>query len=90
MLINFFYYPHYQEDYTEALLVRALCFGIKPAALLLLFQEMLKRKLLVPFPTHWNSYYDAVERVVENPLADLNDVFAKLALRGFNERKIMF
>ena len=31
-------------------------------------QEVLKRKLLVPSTTHWNVYYDAIERVVENPL----------------------
>ena len=53
-------------------------------------QEKLKRKLLVPCPTHWNSYYDTIERVVENSLADLNDLCAKLVLRGFNEREIMF
>ena len=53
-------------------------------------QERLKRKLLVPSPTCWNSYYDAIERIVENPLADLNDVCAKLDLRGFNEREVMF
>ena len=28
--------------------------------------ETLKRKLLVPLPTRWNSYHDAVARVVEN------------------------
>ena len=37
-------------------------------------QEKLKRKLLVPSPTRWNSYYDAVTRIVENSLADLNDL----------------
>ena len=53
-------------------------------------QEVLKRKLLVPSTTHWNTYYDALERVVENPLADLNDLCAKLDLYGFNEREIVF
>ena len=53
-------------------------------------QEVLKRKLLVPSSTHWNAYYDAVERVVENPLADLNDLCAKLDLSSFNEREILF
>ena len=28
--------------------------------------------------------------MVENPLADLNDLCAKLDLRGFNEREIVF
>ena len=53
-------------------------------------QEVLKRKLLVPSTTCWNAYYDAVERVVENPLAHLNDLCAKLDLCGFNEREIVF
>ena len=53
-------------------------------------QEVLKRKLLVPSTTRWNAYYDAVERVVENPFADLNNLCAKLDLHGFNERKIVF
>ena len=53
-------------------------------------QEVLKRKLLVSSTTRWNTYYDAVEIVVENPLADLNDLCAKLDLHDFNEREIVF
>ena len=53
-------------------------------------QEVLKRKLLAPSTTYWNAYHDAVERVVKNPLADLNDLCAKLDLHGFNEREIIF
>lgn len=49
-------------------------------------QEKLKQKLLVPSPTHWNSFYDAVERVVENSVVDLNDLCAKLDIHCFNER----
>ena len=53
-------------------------------------QEKLKQKLLVPSTTCWNSFYDAIERVVENSVADLNDLCAKLDIRCFNEKEIMF
>jgi len=36
--------------------------------------ETLKRKLLVPSPTRWNSYHDAVARVVENLSEILNEL----------------
>ena len=36
-----------------------------------IMQEKLNRKLLVPSPTRWNSYYDAVTRIVKNSPADL-------------------
>ena len=39
-------------------------------------QEMLKRKLLVPSTTQWNSYYNAALRVVENSCAELNCALA--------------
>ncbi|XP_065908790.1 zinc finger BED domain-containing protein 4-like [Dysidea avara] len=50
-------------------------------------QDKLKGKLLVPSPTRWNTCYDAIERMVENSLADLNDLCAEL---DFNEGEIMF
>ena len=53
-------------------------------------QDKLEGKLLVPSPTRWNTYYDAIERMVENSLADLNDLCAELDLCGFNEGEIMF
>ena len=53
-------------------------------------QEVLKRKLLVLLNTYWNSYYDAIERVAENPLADWNNLCAKLGLHSSNEREILF
>ena len=53
-------------------------------------QERLKRKLLVPSPTRWNSFYDAVERVVENSIVDLNDLCVKFDIRCFNEKEVTF
>ena len=53
-------------------------------------QEKLKRKLLVPSPTRWNSFYDAVERMVENSIVDLNDLCVKFDIRCFIEKEITF
>jgi len=53
-------------------------------------QEVVKRKLIVPTATRWNSYYDAVVRVTENSLAELNDLCTKLELRCFSEREFSF
>ena len=53
-------------------------------------QDKLKRKLLVPSPTRWNSYYDAVLRVVENSLTELNEVCVNIEIRCFSERELGF
>ena len=53
-------------------------------------QEVTKRRLIVPNATRWNSYYDAVVRVTENPLAELNELCTKLELRCFTEREFKF
>ena len=53
-------------------------------------EEKLKKKLLVPSPTRWNSYFDAVCRVVENSLADINELCSSIELRGFSEKELCF
>ena len=53
-------------------------------------QEKLKRKLLIPSPTRWNSYYDAVNRVIENSPRDLNDVCTSIETRNFTEKELTF
>ena len=52
--------------------------------------EMLKRKLLVPSPTRWNSFYDAVARVVENSSVTLNELCTSIGLRSFSEKELAF
>ena len=54
-------------------------------------EEKLKKKLLVPSPTRWNSYFDAVCRVVENSLADINELCSSIIeLRSFSEKELCF
>ena len=53
-------------------------------------QEKLKRKLLIPSPTRWNSYYDAVSRIIENLPAILNDLCISFEIRNFTERELHF
>jgi len=52
--------------------------------------EKLKRKLLVPSPTRWNSYFDAVSRVIENPSSVLNEFCNDIGIRSFSEKELAF
>ena len=52
--------------------------------------DKFKRKLLIPSPTRWNSYYDAVLRVVENSSSNLNEVCINIEIRCFSERELAF
>ena len=49
-----------------------------------------KRKLLVPSKTRWNSFYDSLRRVIDNPIADLNRLCTELGIRCFSEREYQF
>ena len=53
-------------------------------------EQKLKKKLLVPLPTRWNSYFDAVCRVVENSLADINELCSSIELCGFSKKELCF
>ena len=53
-------------------------------------QEVTPRRLIVPNATRWNCFYDAVVRVTENPLAELNELCTKLELHCFTEREFKF
>ena len=52
--------------------------------------EKLKRKLLIPSTTCWNSYYDAVARVIENPSANLNELCISIGVRIFTKKELSF
>ena len=52
--------------------------------------EKLKRKLLIPSSTCWNSYYDAVARVIENPSVTLNELCISIGLQIFTEKELSF
>ena len=53
-------------------------------------EEVLKRKLIVPTVTCWNSYFDDVERITENSMMNLNALCTRLDLRCFSEKEICF
>uniref|UniRef100_A0A3P9IQU6 HAT C-terminal dimerisation domain-containing protein n=1 Tax=Oryzias latipes TaxID=8090 RepID=A0A3P9IQU6_ORYLA len=53
-------------------------------------QEVSQRKLLVPSSTRWKSFYDAVSRVAEIPMNELNNLCNKLGIKCFNEKEYQF
>uniref|UniRef100_A0A3Q2ZPS5 HAT C-terminal dimerisation domain-containing protein n=1 Tax=Kryptolebias marmoratus TaxID=37003 RepID=A0A3Q2ZPS5_KRYMA len=53
-------------------------------------EEVSKRKLLVPTSTRWNSFFDAVKRVAEIPMSDLNTLCSKLGVKCFIDREYQF
>lgn len=53
-------------------------------------EEVAKRKLIVPTVTRWNSHYDAVVRISENSMPELNELCTKMELRCFSERELNF
>ena len=55
-------------------------------------EEIAKRKLLVPTCTRWNSYYNAVVRITENSISELNELCTRIYIevRCFSDREITF
>ena len=51
-------------------------------------EDVLKRKLIVPTVTSWNSYFNAVQRITKNSLTDLNELGSRLDLCCFSEREL--
>ncbi len=52
--------------------------------------EFSKRKLLVPATIRWNSFHDALSRVTDIPLVDLNQLCTRLDIRCTTEREYQF
>ena len=53
-------------------------------------EEIAKRKLLVPTCTRWNSYYNAVVRITENSISELNELCTRIEVHCFTDREITF
>uniref|UniRef100_A0A667WTV6 HAT C-terminal dimerisation domain-containing protein n=1 Tax=Myripristis murdjan TaxID=586833 RepID=A0A667WTV6_9TELE len=52
--------------------------------------EVVTKKLLVPCTTRWNSFYDAVARIVEIPMTDLSAISDRLQLKSISDRELHF
>ncbi|XP_040191844.1 uncharacterized protein LOC120924995 [Rana temporaria] len=52
--------------------------------------ELVSKKLLVPCTTRWNSFYDALARICEISMVDLNTISSKLGLPAITEREQQF
>uniref|UniRef100_A0A3Q4GWT6 HAT C-terminal dimerisation domain-containing protein n=1 Tax=Neolamprologus brichardi TaxID=32507 RepID=A0A3Q4GWT6_NEOBR len=53
-------------------------------------EEISKRKLLIPTSTRWNSFFDAVKRIAETPMGELNTLCTKLGLKCFKDQEYQF
>lgn len=53
-------------------------------------EDVLKRKLIIPTATRWNSTHDALSLITEIPVRDLNTIFSRLGLKGIAEREYQF
>ena len=55
-----------------------------------LVRKTVKRKLLIPTPTRWNSHFDTVLEIIENGSTELNELCTKLDVCCFSERELTF
>uniref|UniRef100_A0A3Q4G1F6 BED-type domain-containing protein n=1 Tax=Neolamprologus brichardi TaxID=32507 RepID=A0A3Q4G1F6_NEOBR len=53
-------------------------------------EEISKRKLLMSTSTRWNSFFDAVKRIAEIPMGELNTLCTKLGLKCFKDQEYQF
>jgi len=65
-------------------------YGTRPAVQQWQQTTTLKKMLTVPSSTRWNSYYDAISRITENSLEELNTLCTRLELRCFTEKELTF
>uniref|UniRef100_A0A3B4G6I6 HAT C-terminal dimerisation domain-containing protein n=1 Tax=Pundamilia nyererei TaxID=303518 RepID=A0A3B4G6I6_9CICH len=50
-------------------------------------EEISKRRLLIPTSTRWNSFFDAVKRIADIPMGELNTLCTKLGLKCFKDQE---
>ncbi|KAL3991392.1 C-C motif chemokine 4 [Sarotherodon galilaeus] len=55
-----------------------------------LVDNFLKKKLIVPVSTQWNSFHDALSRITDIPLAELNTVCTQFGIKCFTDREYLF
>lgn len=55
-----------------------------------IMDEVLERTLLVPCTTRWNSFHDAIARVCEFPIAELNTISYNFGLKAITDREYLF
>ncbi|XP_051252184.1 uncharacterized protein LOC127361530 [Dicentrarchus labrax] len=55
-----------------------------------LVEDKCKRKLKVPTTTRWNSFHDALSRITDIPIPELNSLCSPLEIKAFTEREYQF
>lgn len=53
-------------------------------------EKFRRRKLLVPTTTRWNSFYEALRRVIDIPITDLHNLCTQLGIRCITDREYQF
>lgn len=53
-------------------------------------EKFRRRKLLVPTTTRWNSFYEALCRVIDIPITDLHNLCTQLGIRCITDREYQF
>uniref|UniRef100_A0A3Q4MX68 BED-type domain-containing protein n=1 Tax=Neolamprologus brichardi TaxID=32507 RepID=A0A3Q4MX68_NEOBR len=55
-----------------------------------LVDNFFKKKLIVPVSTRWNSFHDALSRITDILLAELNTVCTQFGIKCFTDREYLF
>lgn len=55
-----------------------------------LVEDTCRRKLIVPTSTRWNSFHDALSRITDIPIPELNTLCNRLGIKALTEREHQF
>ena len=55
-----------------------------------LVENFSKKKLIVPTSTRWNSFHNALSRITDIPVAELNTVCTQFGIKCFSDREYLF